>query len=218
MDHNRAQETKAVERYLLGELSTEEAEEFELHFFGCVDCAEDLRITTLFTENAKAVFAEGYAPRKWWHSLTEVWRRPAFAAPAFAALCLVLLAGYQNGVQIPALRARAERAELPQVASIAVLHGVARGGEDESPAIQVPSGVSSLILKFDVSANPRPATVRCDIENAAGSIVESSTVPVPADGTVLLAVGTKVIGPGSWRLVTRDSASGAELARYPFKY
>ncbi|MBV8569824.1 MAG: zf-HC2 domain-containing protein [Acidobacteriaceae bacterium] len=39
MDHDRALAIHAVERYLLGELSPGDSDEFERHFFTCAECA-----------------------------------------------------------------------------------------------------------------------------------------------------------------------------------
>ena len=58
MDHLDADQTKAVERYMLGDLSVSEVEEFERHFFDCPQCSEELRTLTLFQANARAVFGE----------------------------------------------------------------------------------------------------------------------------------------------------------------
>ena len=222
MDHSKARDSNAVEKYMLGELSPEESEQFELHFFDCAECADEIRIATLFEANAREVFAEGYAPRTRWQSVmetwAEAWRRPAFAAPAFAALLLMGLAGYQNAVQIPALRVQATLAESPQLTAIATLRGVARGSESEQKVIEVPGGASSLVVQFDVTADPRPSRIRCEVQDSSGKVIESSVVAVPANGTVPLSVGTKRVGPGSWLLVVRDATSGAEISRYPFRY
>jgi anti-sigma factor RsiW len=43
MDHAKAIETNAAERYLLGELDDAEAEMYEEHYFDCADCADDVR-------------------------------------------------------------------------------------------------------------------------------------------------------------------------------
>jgi hypothetical protein len=58
MDHLDAAQMKAVERYMLGDLSVSEVEEFERHFFDCPQCSEELRALTIFQENARAVFIE----------------------------------------------------------------------------------------------------------------------------------------------------------------
>src|SRR5882724_2466197 len=76
MDHQTALSTQAVERYTLGELTSPEREEFEEHYFGCVECADALRAHEIFAANARAVFEEDEArvnqgavvpgKRAWW--------------------------------------------------------------------------------------------------------------------------------------------------------
>ena len=115
MDHEQAVNTGVVERYILGELSTPESEEFEIHFFGCTQCAQELRAGAIFEENAKAVFLDesagasgAYVPESknerarlaWW---TLLWQQPWSAAPALAAVGLLCLAGYQALVVAPGL-------------------------------------------------------------------------------------------------------------------
>src|SRR2546425_9843326 len=58
MDHDTAVRIGATERYLLGELTGEERDSFEEHYFMCPECAEDVRALTVFAANAKAVFRE----------------------------------------------------------------------------------------------------------------------------------------------------------------
>ena len=55
MDHLHAYETKAPERYVLGELTAAEAEDFELHYFDCEQCAVAVESSQLFIANARAV-------------------------------------------------------------------------------------------------------------------------------------------------------------------
>ncbi len=43
MDHQEAVSLGATEQYLLGTLDEEQREGFEEHFFGCLECAEDVR-------------------------------------------------------------------------------------------------------------------------------------------------------------------------------
>ncbi|MGA3370185.1 MAG: hypothetical protein ABSC48_00320 [Terracidiphilus sp.] len=122
----------AAERYLLDELAQDAREAFEAHFFDCTECALDLRAGAAFVAEAKAQLprlAAAPAPtpsrsreprikREWWLN----WFQPAFAAPVFATLLLVI--GYQNLVTYPALRASASQ---PQLLPWAPLHGATRG-------------------------------------------------------------------------------------------
>jgi hypothetical protein len=58
MDHETAVRTSATERYFLGELTGQDQDGFEEHYFMCPECAEDVRALTVFAANAKAVFRQ----------------------------------------------------------------------------------------------------------------------------------------------------------------
>ena len=62
MNHDDAVRLTAVEAYLLGELSPADRDEFEEHFFDCSDCANELRVTATFLEEAKAELANPVKP------------------------------------------------------------------------------------------------------------------------------------------------------------
>src|ERR1700683_5292260 len=110
MDHDVVVRQKMTERFLLGELEPETLQDFEEHFFGCSDCARDVRAGSLFVEQSKIVLAEkseavaaglpatgsSQAKRGWpW------WLRPGFVVPVMALLLVVI--GYQNLVTYPQL-------------------------------------------------------------------------------------------------------------------
>ena len=63
MNHQEAVEQRAAERYLLGEFSPPERGEFEEHFFGCQECAGEVRAGAAFTANLRAVFEDEAAVR-----------------------------------------------------------------------------------------------------------------------------------------------------------
>lgn len=58
MEHQSAVERRFTERYLLEELSPEEAAEFEAHFFECVVCADEVCQGAHLAANLKAVLQE----------------------------------------------------------------------------------------------------------------------------------------------------------------
>jgi hypothetical protein len=134
MDHNEAIQKMVAERYLLNELAPDALEAFEEHLFDCPECALDLRAGAAFVDEAKAQLPELMGPPP--HAGRSAtgrpgnkldgwlaWWRPAFVAPAFAALLLVF--GYQNLVTVPALRASANE---PRLVPLAPLHGATRSG------------------------------------------------------------------------------------------
>jgi hypothetical protein len=132
MEHEFAIAHHAVERYLMGEMSAEERDAFEEHYFACEACSSDLRLTSRFIANAKAVWRDdALAPAKlsvmdW---LKAKWLSPAMVAVAAAAIAVV---AFQNAVVIPALNAPralpaltldlASRAALPRLRPADPLH------------------------------------------------------------------------------------------------
>jgi hypothetical protein len=133
MEHSEALQQMAAERYLLDELTPDAREAFEEHLFDCPECVLDLRAGIAFVDEAKAqlpklagakpapVPVRSRAPkaeRGWW----QIWFQPAFAAPVFASLLLVI--GYQNLVTYPGLRAAANQ---PRLLPWTPLHGATRG-------------------------------------------------------------------------------------------
>jgi anti-sigma factor RsiW len=58
VEHQSAVELQFAERYLLGELSPEEAASFEAHFFECALCAEEVRRGAHLVANLKAVLQD----------------------------------------------------------------------------------------------------------------------------------------------------------------
>jgi anti-sigma factor RsiW len=58
VEHQSAVDGRFTERYLLDELSPDEASEFEAHFFECALCAEEVRQGAHLAANLKAVLLE----------------------------------------------------------------------------------------------------------------------------------------------------------------
>src|SRR4051812_43860382 len=107
MDHEQSIKTQAAERYLLEELPPALREEFEQHYFDCAECAEEVRLGFQFSRNLNAVFRDQA------RAVDSRWRRPSIKGwlnwvPIAAGLAIAVFSGYQNAVQIPALRARTE--------------------------------------------------------------------------------------------------------------
>jgi len=180
MNHSQATKLMATERYLLNELAPDAREAFEEHAFDCPDCALDLRAGAAFVEEAKAQLpflvalpSGSRAPkavekRTFWPSL---WR-PAFAAPAFAAL--LILVGYQNLVTFPALR---ESATQPRLIPVAPLHPATRGAAPPAFAVDRAHGVSLPIdLSSELGTAPA-ASYAFELRGPRGQLVWTGTLP-----------------------------------------
>jgi hypothetical protein len=136
MDHGEALQMMAAERYLLDELTPEERDSFELHMFGCQECALDIRAGAAFIREAKSQLSEispstaaaesaraaAPATPKAKNSVwTWLWQ-PTFALPAFAVMLGVI--AYQNFSAIPSVRRAASE---PRIAYSNPIHAGTRG-------------------------------------------------------------------------------------------
>ncbi|MGP8226591.1 MAG: anti-sigma factor family protein [Terracidiphilus sp.] len=184
MDHNEALQQMAAERYLLDELTPDAREAFEEHLFDCPECALDLRAGVAFVEEAKVQLPklartmpapvrsrEPRAERGWW----QTWFQPAFAAPVFATLLLVI--GYQNLVTYPGLRAAANQ---PRLLPWTPLHGATRGAHLAITADRQ----HGVALPIDIPQPPSIgayASYSFELTDPQGKQVWTGSVAAPGD-------------------------------------
>lgn len=99
MEHDQAIRSQAAERYVAHELSPAERDAFEVHFFDCPQCADEVRLELAFAANVRIALRKHRAeplpaPKpatpgfwgKWQHRL-----RPALAFSFAANLVMVAL-------------------------------------------------------------------------------------------------------------------------------
>jgi hypothetical protein len=226
MQHEEADQNQAVERYLLGDMTISELEQFEEHLFSCPECADSVKTGAVFVENTRAVFkepsAEGaseqarrtinWKPRPWWKRFMA----PALV-PALAALALVCVAGYQQLVVIRGLRTQLAEVNAPQILPSFALHAASRG---ELQAIVVPANAHFFNLYFDVAVGSASG-YSCAIQNRSGSIKFTEHLPPPrpeAGGSMNLLIGRSMLSAGDYiMIVSVESPRSEEIGRYPFK-
>jgi hypothetical protein len=214
MDHLDADQMHAVERYMLGDLSVSEVEEYERHFFDCPQCSEELRALTIFQENARAVFAEQdlipvpasvtvpKSPAGWWHGFSPLLSRQW--AVALGALLIGILSGYM------AFGSR----ESAQAISTFPVYSEARG---EETVVSPAAGSKFYMLYLDTSWDGVYNQYRAELRDASGS-VKSPVPATPAGDTISVLVPTHQLAAGKYVLVVLGSGAGkeTELARFPF--
>ena len=219
MNHSAAVRIDAVNRYLLGQLSELECEEFELHFFDCKLCAAELSTAAVFEENAKAVFradlAKGaqsapHAASGWqrWRKLLGT--RPWLMAPALASCALLILAAYQGLIVIPRLRA-------PQAIASFALAPITRG--DDWQARRVASQTQYYAIDMDPTWDASFASYDCAVLDDSGATRFSVRVPAPPPGKPIEVLLTRsVLNTGRYTVIIRNTAEPgkpeAELARF----
>jgi hypothetical protein len=207
MNHDEAIRLKAAEKYLLGELSSELRDQYEDHYFGCAECAQDVRAGAVFIDNARDVLippsvtelGAKHQPATtggWWATLL----RPAFAVPALALL--LLFAGYQNAVTIPQLKTALSQSDAAQtLPSYSLISGNSRGGAPL--AIVAPAG-KPFSFFVDIPPNDGYSSYICEFETESGTPELSLNVSADeAKRTVQLLIPAGRLASGKHVLVVR---------------
>lgn len=225
MDHQEAIGLSVVERYLLGELSPLERDDFEDHFFNCHDCATDVRLTSQFLDGARRELGRGRleerASGRVKPSSLGAWLagllRPAVLGPVMALLLLVV--GYQNFVVYPRLAQSLAQLRQPAVLSaVSLISANSRAGGH----LQVNGTANQpVLLALDIPAEERFASYVCELVTPSGTVLWQ--VPVSssqARDTVSIGVPAGTLRPGDYAVVVKGLTHGSEgtvdLARYPF--
>ena len=216
MDHNQAVREKATERYLLNELDPGVRDQFEEHLFDCQDCALDLRSAAMFVEQSKVVLSEKpeaavarvpvavAAPAGWFG-----WMRPAFAAPLFALLLVVI--GYQG-----VTNARLQRAaNTPRVLSMATINLDVRGTE---PVPVQAHGEHGFVLSLNVPPKGNYSSYKLDLYSAQGTLEWSDTIPASAEDTLSVVVPGIDHEPGTLAVSgITEAGESKSLGRHPIE-
>jgi hypothetical protein len=220
MNHTEAVSTGAVERYLLGQLSASESDQFEQHFFDCTECARDLRAGALFQDNARSVFLEERAAAKLLPANPSIWGwfgwRSWSWAPALASLVLAAIVAYQAWIVIPRLRGQLDAVLTPQPVASHALPPLSRG---DTRVLEVPTGSRFYTIYMDPAWQGSFAGYLCSIEDASGSVKFSVRLPAPAPGEpIQILMARSLLPSGRYTVVIRNAPENgrpqAELARY----
>jgi hypothetical protein len=209
MDHETAIQTKASERYAIGDLSSSERDAFEEHFSDCSRCLDDVSLASTFAANAKAVFRERSHARP---ALPNSFLQWLFARPipAFAAIAFAAVIGYQNMVVIP--ETKAPRAA---VASLAL------DGETRAALPRVKTADALRVqMPFDrpgIAGITGALMVPVELMDTLGNSVSKGPVAAPAPNQPLDLYFPVRLNPGRYTVVVRADKAGQEIARSAFE-
>ena len=210
MDHATAVQAKMGEKYLLGELSASQEDEFAGHFFDCEECSTDLRMTSLFLETTKKVLAEDRAhkPAASARGWSGGWQSARYAIAASVALFAFTV--YQNTVTIPTLR----QALAPQALEYFSLNSL--GSRSASQTVITPPSGRPFVLLLDIPPQQDASGYRAQILSSAGT--QLLTINVSAEmarKTVPLLVPASTLKPGDyWLVLSSRSANGASFTEF----
>jgi hypothetical protein len=200
MDHKTAVKIQAAERYVLDEFSPDERTDFEEHYFGCTECAEDVRAASILAANAKVVMEEEEAhtaaalryPRPKW--------RLSWGLVASGVLNLVLLTGIGlQGLRLGPRKPAATSMEAQFYQSF----GVPAVSRAQMKTLQVSADARFFGARFDLTPGQHFDTYEYQILDAAGAPKSGQSVKAPAlDGADLqLAVPVAALAPGDYVFV-----------------
>jgi anti-sigma factor RsiW len=223
MDHDLAIKNNAAERYLLGELTEVEIEEYEEHFFSCTACAQEVKLGSEFIDHAREVFktdfrAELKPVAKMSTAWGRFWNSMRQPAPAFAVFALAVVSGfsvYQNAV----IR------ELKQP-EIITSEAVFRSARAEANWVVQARRDAAVHIAFEIPV-AEFTSYEVDVLNESGASKLSKPMYVSAEqaiDTIDMRVAPGVLEAGKYTLViqgvnsnTGKSQAKAEVARYPFE-
>ena len=211
MDHETAIQLEAAERYALGQLSPDERDSFEEHFFLCSVCAADVRELAALKANLRVVtgtrlkLASGKEelPTALPGFFSKIQRGGLLTSLALNAV-LLLFAVYHFSSTDPAL---SRLASTPQYLQEIPLLGVVRS---DTPVREVQEGARLLLLtgylQNDVSA------VSIEIRDQSGKVAYSDTTsPPPREPSNELHLSVPIAGlpPGDYQITVRGVQSGS---------
>lgn len=197
MKHEEAKGTLAAVRYTLGEMSAEERDTFEHHYFECNECWADVRRAEMFSQNAKV--AAKFEQRK---------RRPVPWVAAAAAAAVLMVFGLGP--------IRAWLAAMPKQGEIAHLYlaGEMRGADDQANILPAREWATLLvdILPVDSAASYRL------VLRGEGLTRQLDVSPEKAKNTVQWLL--RPLPAGSYELVVESVDRGgrrSETARHSIR-
>lgn len=183
MEHSEATDTMASARYLLGEMTNEERDAFEEHYFGCSECARDVRDGSAMIDSIRAgrVQVERLKPVR-----TLPWLLTAAAAIAIAVL----------GLQNAGLR----REAAPHVLrSYSLLTMGTRGG---APPTIIDDPSKPFALYVDIPPQPAFPNYRIEIRNSSNRAQVSLPVNASeAHDTITVYVPPHLLQSGKYTVV-----------------
>ena len=216
----------AAEKYVLGEMTGELRDQFEEHYFDCMECAIDVKAAAAFIAASKDVFAEEavkvQAPEdvsanneaKKTHRWGG-WLKPLVAIPAVAALvAMTVYEGHKLKPRVP------DAAITSSQNLVASSDFGLRGGDrvqSESTVVRVRQG-DTIGLHFDFTPSQTFKAYLGEVQDEAGRVLLQ--ISIPADRTnkeVKFVVPAGRLPAGNYVLqVYGEEAARSAVAKYAF--
>lgn len=191
MSHEEATKDLVAERFVLRELSYEDRERFEDHFFDCAQCFEDVQVASEFLHRAHKAPSRDWERRPATNLFTEFWR----PAPAILALLFLFAAGtgfYQES--------KIRELKGPKQVSHFYLKEQTRSTGSEKQ-ITVPRGIL-LALEAGFTPQPEFKSYRARIVGVPDKRVRYAVpLQVSEDTSVTIVMPPEILQEGNYSLI-----------------
>jgi hypothetical protein len=215
MNHETATQLQASERYVLGQLTPVERDEFEDHLADCSFCMEDVSATEMFAANARAVFQDKAAGRavpaskRWWDFL-RVRQVPVLAFSGGLNIALLGFLGYGMLRVMPTMQTQLAQQQRPGITSEFRLAGATRGPVQ---VFTVNRSNPFAIVRFDNPEKHQKYSYTLD----GNGVQREGEISLASDAdTLSMIVPVTGLEPGEYRvkLSGRDGVDAVEIGRY----
>lgn len=203
MDHKEAVDTMAAQQYILDELSPTDRDAFEEHYFGCAECAADVRDGAQIADTIRnGKTSRAAAPSRRWRA---GWLAAAATVPFITFL------GYQNVMLRSALvAARSARV----IHSVSLLNAESRAGGEE---VVVENASQPFGIYLDIPPRANATRYFLTIVDSSGRVrVTQAVTPEEARESVQLVVPGNLLTPGHYSLRVRTEPAGAPDSVWSF--
>jgi hypothetical protein len=200
MDHKLATDSMAAERYLLGELNSDERKDFETHAFECDECGTAISDGIAFLDNGREVVAGERRFR--WRPAVTTW------LPSAVAAALAIVVGVQNFG--PAVQQQVPLLEVLNPYPLEQSRAAEKHVRAGQPAV----------LYVNITDQSQPSYV-CDLRDASQHV--HFTLPITKEQAqeVVPVALLRPLPAGSYELVVygvrADGNRGPKVASYPFE-
>ena len=211
MDHQTAVKIQATEKYILGELTAVEREEFEEHLSDCSRCMEDTHTADVLAVNMREVFQDraehaAVSRRTGWLDLLRLRPVPVLAFSGAMNIALLAFLVYGAARVVPSLESRLSDYETPHASASFAVRGVSRGAGD---VFTISKSATYANLRFDLPQHY--SNYYYSIEGPAGRVQRRGALQVPADADILnVTIPTAALAPGDYNVKVTGSEGGTQ--------
>ena len=184
LDHKIIEQEEFVEKYVLNQLTPEETEAFEEHFFECDECFQKVKLTQKIVTGLKLAVKEKSSqkevlpqPSSFGERIEKIFTRPAFS---MAAVILILLLSYP-AIKGILLQKQLKNLQVPKIIDYSFtleetntrsLENLFTSDAPSKIKLQIPKNADFFTLSFPIlESNTSNATYRAQILNSQNEVL-----------------------------------------------